>query len=57
MLLNLLSRPVFFFLKKPGRWSSRIGVTTDKVNFRLGIRQNYFEKNQDIKSLCGATVR
>ena len=33
--------------------SGRNDVTSDKVNFRPGIRQNFFsEKNYDIESLC-----
>ena len=34
----------------------RDNVTSAKMKFRPGIRQNFFcEKNQDIKSLCGSS--
>ena len=39
----------------PDRLSGRNDVTSDKVNLRPGIRKNLlYEKNQDIKSLCGS---
>ena len=44
---------VILFLS-PDRMSSGNDVTSDKVNFRSDIRQNFFGKNQDIKSFCGS---
>ena len=37
------------------RLSGRNDVTWEKVNLRPGIRKNLlYEKNQDLKSLCGS---
>ena len=35
----------------PNKLSGRNDVTSNKVNFRKDIRQNFFVENQDIKSL------
>ena len=47
--------PEYNLFLSPDRLPGRNDVTLDKLNFRADIRQNlFFEKNQDIKSLCGS---
>ena len=50
------TRLEYKYIFSPDRLSGRNDVTLDKVNLRPDIWQNFFffEKNQDIKSLCGS---
>ena len=47
------SKTEFNFLS-PDKMSGRSDVTPGKRNIRSDIRQNIFEKNQNIKTLCGS---